>query len=93
MKIFPALLVSSFVSVARAGHVLVQSCDLYEGHPPTGGTTSIVEYHWERTTAAERLRYTDRAKEYSNATRKGTTDATRRGWKGWRPCVSWSMRS
>lgn len=79
MKIFPALLVSSFVSVARAGHVLVQSCDLYEGHPPTGGTTSIVEYHWERTTAAERLRYTDRAKEHVKRYAQGNhrCDATR----------------
>ena len=79
MKIFPALLVSNFVSVARAGHVLVQSCDLYEDHPPTGGTTSIVEYHWHPTTAAERLRYTGRAKHHVEryAQENHQCDATR----------------
>lgn len=62
MKMFLALLTPLAATVANAGHLLVQPCDLYEGHKPTGGTTSIIEYHWETLTAVERLRHFDRAK-------------------------------
>jgi len=65
MKMFLALLTPLAATVANAGHLLVQPCDLYEGHKPTGGTTSIIEYHWETLTAVERLRHFDRAKEHT----------------------------
>ena len=65
MKIFLALHPLLAATVANAGHLLVQPCDLYEGHQPTGGTTSIIEYHWETLTPVERSHNLARAKEHT----------------------------
>ena len=63
---FTLVSVAVFALVADAGHVLTQSCDLFDSrHTLVNSSASIVEYHWQKTKLAERSKLVEYALEHT----------------------------